>query len=193
MGIVRIENVAQAAMSGALPAGLVGALGAFAGSLLAKSTEESDNLTGLTIFMGALLGALTGATIGKALGADTWLLESLAQVENEGIMLFLHYHIDLFGGPHVMVGAMLGILTFGALDVFWGSDSSFTGLFIAALLTPVVAVIAALIGQIDWGTANVIVVAMVATLYILMKSGGGTPLATDGGGGASTGKGKTKA
>ncbi len=196
IGLIRVENAAQAALAGAPPVGLIGALGAFAGCLLARPAAESDNLTGFTLFLGALLGALAGATIGKALGADTWLLDSLAKVENESSLIFLHYHIDLFGGPHVVVGAFLGILAFGILDVFLGSESSLVVLVIAALLSPVLAIIAAFIGQIDWGAALVIVVATVAIFYVFMKSTGGASSSTEAGGGKTSGakpKGKGKA
>ena len=172
MGALRSEDVLRAALAGAGPVGLVGALGAFCGSLLERSKADSDSLTVVTVFLGAIVGALTGAIIGKALGADIWLLESVAQVESASVQAFLLYHIDLFGGPHVVVGALLGILAFGSLDVFHSSDSSFNALIIAFLLIPVLAIIAALFGQIDWGAAIAIVVATVAILYIFGKSGG---------------------
>jgi hypothetical protein len=191
MGIVRIENVAQAALAGALPVGLIGALGAFFGRLLEKSGEETGGATAVTVFVGALLGALLGTIIGVALGADVWLLTSIAGLENDGIVNFFLYYFDLVGGPHVIVGAFLGILTVGFVDVFFGDASTMNVLTIAALLTPIVALISALIGQIDWGTAFVIVVSTAVVFYILVKSGGGATTASQNG--AAKGKGKVKA
>lgn len=185
MGIIRIENVAQAALAGALPVGFIGALGAFAGRLLQRHSAEEDSLTVITTFGGAMLGALLGKIIGVALGADTWLLDSIAGIENEGVLAFLFYHFDLVGGPQVVAGAFLGILTVGSVDMLLGENSAFAVLLLAALLAPVVAVIAALGGQIDWGTTFVIVVATVAITYILMKSGGAST-----GSGARAGKSK---
>lgn len=199
MGVIRIENVAQAAQAGAAPVGLIGALGAFSGRMLESSSAESDHLTVITTFFGAIVGALAGVTLGKALGADLWLLDSIQQLESASIQAFLLYHIDLFGGPHVVAGAFLGILSLGFLDVFFGNESSFAILLIAVFLTPVVAIIAALIGQIDWGAAIVIVVATGAIFYMLMKSGGGGSSSTGTNGGSAgsganfKGKGKPKA
>lgn len=185
MGIIRIENVAQAALAGALPVGLIGALGGFAGGLLQRPSAEEDSLTVITTFGGAMLGALLGKIIGVALGADTWLLESIAGIENEGILAFLLFHFDLVGGPQVVVGALLGILTVGSVDMFLGENSAFAVLLLAALLAPVVAVFAALGGQIDWGATVVIVIATVAVTYILMRSGGAST-------GLGAGNGKSK-
>ena len=192
MGVVRIENAAQAALAGAGPVGLMGALGAMAGHLLERPSEGKADEAWFTAIFYAILGGLAGATIGKALGADRWLFESLAQVESESLLIFLQYHINLFGGPHVVVGAFLGILAFGFVDVFLGSESSLNALVIAAALTPVVMIVAALIGQIDWGTAAVIVVATVAIIYLAAKFGGGSAAAGSSGGGNSKGKGKPK-
>ena len=193
MGVIRIENVVDAGLAGALPVGLIGALGAFAGRLLENSSQAADSLTVVTAFMGALLGALLGTIIGVALGADIWLLDSIADIESPGIAAFLLYHINLVGGPHVVVGAFLGVLTVGFVDTFLGDDSTINVLTIAALLTPVVAVVSALAGQIDWGTAFVIVVGTAVICTILVKSGGGTSTSTEQSGGATLkGKGKPK-
>ncbi len=186
LGVFRGEAVLQAALGGAGPVGLIGALGAFSGRLLERpsqgsddketneeTSQENDNTAWFATFCGALLGAFAGATIGKALGADVWLLDSLAQVEAASLQASLHYHIYLCGGPHVVAGAFVGILAFGSLEVFLGSESSLNALLIAALLMPVVAVIAALIGQIDWGTAIIFVVATVAIFLLMSNSGGG--------------------
>ena len=194
MGVIRIENVVNAALAGALPVGLLGALGAFAGRLLENSSEGADSVTAITTFIGALLGALMGTIIGTALGADIWLLESIAKIENQGIIAFLLYHTNLVGGPHVVVGALLGILTVGFVDTFLGDTSTINVLIIAALLTPVVAIISALVGQIDWGTAFVIVVGTAVIYTILVKSGGDGSTATGQNAGTSLkGKGKPKA
>lgn len=189
LGVFRGEAVLQAALAGAGPVGLIGALGAFSGRLLerpsqgsgdrvtnAETSQENEDTAWFATFFGALLGAFAGATIGKALGADVWLLDSLAQLEAASLQASLHYHIGLFGGPHVVAGAFVGILAFGSLEVFLGSESSFNFLVIAALLMPVVAVFSALIGQIDWGTAIIIVVATVAIFLLMSISGGGSPM-----------------
>lgn len=187
MGIIRIENVLQAAMAGALPVGLIGAAGAFSGSLLGRPSAEDDSLTIITSFGGALLGALLGKVIGVALGADVWLLESMADVENQSVLAFLIYHVELVGGPQVVVGSLVGILTVGAADMFLGEDNALNVLIVAAFLTPVVAIVAALAGQIDWGSAIAIVVGTVAVIYVMMKAGGGSSASGGGGGGKAKG------
>lgn len=191
LGIVRIENVAQAAMAGAWPVGLLGAFGAFAGGLLAKSSDESGSETPFASFAGALLGALLGKIIGVAFGADAWLLDSIASVQSDGLITFLLFHVDLVGGPQVVVGMFLGILTVGFTDTFFGYDSAITALVLAALATPAAAIIGALGGQIDWGTAIVIIVATTAVWYLLVRSDSGA--LTSSGGGKTVVKGKPKA
>lgn len=192
MGVIRIENVIDAGLAGALPVGLIGAFGAFAGRLLEKATEGAESTTVITSFVGALLGALIGTIIGAAVGADIWLLESIDAIENQHIVALLMYHINLVGGPHVVVGAFLGILTVGFVDTFLGDNSTINVLIIVALLTPVVAIISALVGQIDWGTAFVIVVGTAVIYKILAKSDGDESSSTGQDAGTAL-KGKPKA
>ncbi len=184
LGVIRNEAPADSILDAAVSVGIIGALGAFVGNLLERnapgnaddedSAEASGDIgTGVIVFLGALLGALAGATIGKIMGADAWLLESLAEVKSAYALAFLHYHIELVGGPHVVAGTFIGILISAMLDVFLGNESSFLAVFCASLLAPVAAFIAALGGQLDWGTAIAIAVVVGILFKWLAKSGGG--------------------
>lgn len=170
VGVFRAESVIHAALAGLPPGWIIGGLGGFFGGLLADRSEARNSTTILAVFFAALLGAVWGALIGAALGADNWLLASIANVEHEGITSMLHILIALLGGPQVLVGALLGLLTIAIVDTFF-DEFAYRALICAALLTPVVAIAGALGGQVDWGAVLAIVAVTAALGYIELRYG----------------------
>ncbi|MDE2775672.1 MAG: hypothetical protein OXI77_07020 [Chloroflexota bacterium] len=140
VSIVRGEDIIAALLAAGLSGGIIGAIGAGVGSAI------GDNNTATVSALGAVTGALLGAIGGQALGADAWLSESIAAIDNESIMEFLTSFVQIVGGAGTTAGIVFGIFTSIAIDTFRGHEAMYVSLVVLGILAVVGALVAGMSG-----------------------------------------------